>query len=256
MKKEQLIMVTNDDGINAKGLHVLVEIAKQFGNVSVVAPTEGQSGMSHAITVKTPVRVYKSSIFDHILTYSCSGTPVDCVKMAINQLFPKKPDLILSGINHGANSSSSVMYSGTMGAVLEGCLNGIPSIGFSFLDFNKNADFSVAWHFAEKIILEALKMTIPKGICLNVNIPSKPVNEIKGIKICRQNHGVWRDEYDHRTDPNGYDYYWLTGTFEDLEPHAEDTDEWALRNNYVSVVPVKFDFTAYSYMKHLQEWNL
>lgn len=229
-------MVTNDDGINAKGLSVLVEVARKFGNVAVVAPKEGQSGMWHAITVKTPIRVYKKPAFDHVTAFSCNGTPVDCIKMAINHLFSEKPDLILSGINHGSNASSSIMYSGTMGAVIEGCLNGIPAIGFSFVDFDKEADLSVARHYAEKIISEALKMSIPKGICLNVNIPSKPLNEIEGIKICRQNHGVWRDEYDHRTDPNGFDYYWLTGTFEDIEPHANDTDEWALRNNYVSIV--------------------
>jgi 5'-nucleotidase len=254
--KERLILVTNDDGISAKGLKSLVEVAVQFGEVVVVAPNEGQSGMAHAITVKTPIRVHKTTDFDHLTTYKCTGTPVDCVKMAINQLLQRKPDLILAGINHGGNASSSVMYSGTMGAVIEGCLNGIPSIGLSLLDFDKDADFSGVQFYAEKIIKEILKNGLPKGVCLNVNVPSIKLKKIKGIKICRQNHGVWREEFDHRTDPKGYDYYWLTGTFENLEPHAEDTDEWALRHNYVSLVPVQFDQTAYKFMKKLEGWNL
>ena len=176
--------------------------------------------------------------------------------MAINRLLPKRPQLLLSGINHGANSSSSVVYSGTMGATIEGCINDIPSIGFSLLDFAKDADFCQTQYYAEKIIAQAIEKQISRGVCLNVNVPSIPANEIKGIKVCRQNHGVWREEFDHRTDPNGYDYFWLTGTFEDMEPHAEDTDEWALRNGYVSVVPVQFDFTAYKFMSTLQAWNL
>lgn len=252
----KLILVVNDDGIHAKGVEVLTDIAKNFGNVVQISPTESQSGMAHAITVKTPIRVYKLVDTEKLKIFTCNGTPVDCVKMAINKLLPRKPDLILSGINHGANSSSSVIYSGTMAATIEGCINDIPSIGFSLLDFSKDADFSIARNYVEKIINEAFLHYIPKGVCLNVNIPSKTMGDIKGIKICRQNHGVWREEFDHRTDPNGFDYYWLTGTFEDLEPHAEDTDEWALNNNYISIVPVQFDLTAYNFMKELGKWNL
>jgi 5'-nucleotidase len=255
MTNERLIFVTNDDGIHAKGLKALTDVAKQFGKVVVVAPTEGQSGMSHAITVKTPIRVYKINDDEPIIKYTCNGTPVDCVKMAINQILPNRPDLILSGINHGGNASSSVLYSGTMAAAIEGCINEIPSIGFSLLDFSRDADFSMAQHYAEKIIAKALANGIPNGMCLNVNVPYKPIEEIKGIMICRQNHGVWREEFEHRTDPNGYDYYWLTGTFEDLEPHAEDTDEWALRNNYVSIVPVQYDFTAHKHTEQLKKWE-
>jgi 5'-nucleotidase len=253
---ERLILVTNDDGIHAKGLSAMIEAARQFGNVVVVAPMDGQSGMAHAITVKTPIRVHKITDQDELKTYSCSGTPVDCVKMALNVLLSRKPDLILSGINHGANSSSSIIYSGTMAGAIEGSLNQIPSIGFSLLNYSRDADFTTAQHYAQIIISEALKNTIPKGICLNVNIPTLNLSEIKGIKVCRQNHGVWREEFDHRTDPGGNDYYWLTGTFEDLEPHAEDTDEWALRNNFVSVVPVKFDLTAHQFIDKLKKWNL
>jgi 5'-nucleotidase len=248
-------LVTNDDGVNAKGLNALVSVAREFGKVFVVAPVDGQSGMAHAITVKMPLRVHKISEDKKTIIYSCSGTPVDCVKMAINTLLPRMPDLLLAGINHGANSSSSIVYSGTMAGVIEGCINEIPAIGFSLLDFSKNADFGVASHFASIIIKEALKKGIPRGNCLNVNIPCIPAKNIKGIKVCRQNHGVWREEFEQRTDPNGRDYYWLTGTFEDLEPHAEDTDEWALRNNYISIVPVQFDLTAYALLKKMKKWK-
>ncbi len=252
--KERLILVTNDDGIDARGLRALVEVGQEFGDVVVIAPTDPQSAMSHAITVKVPIRVYKEHLYDSVTAYSCNGTPVDCVKMAINRILPRKPDLILSGINHGGNSSSSVLYSGTMGAALEGCLNHIPSIGFSLLEFSSNADFTGAQKIAQQIISLVLKYGLPQGVCLNVNIPYLPYHQLAGIKVCRQNHGVWREEFEHRTDPAGFDYYWLTGTFEDLEPNATDTDEWALRNNYVSVVPVQFDFTAYKAIPLIANW--
>jgi 5'-nucleotidase len=254
-ENDKLLLVTNDDSINSKGIRALEEVALQFGKVVVVAPFEGQSGMAHAITVKHPLRVNKVSESATMLQYTTSGTPVDCVKMAINRLLPRKPDIVLAGINHGANSSSSVIYSGTMAATLEGCINEIPSIGFSLLDFAKDADFSVAKKFVHSIIQKVLENSIPKGICLNVNIPSLPENEIEGIKICRQNHGIWREEFEHRTDPGGHDYYWLTGTLEDMEPNAEDTDEWALRNKYVSIVPVQFDMTAHQFIQNLDNWN-
>ena len=252
---KRLILITNDDGIDAKGIKALTEVGKEFGEVVVIAPTEAQSGMSHAITVKTPIRVYREPDFAPVTAYACNGTPVDCVKMAINRILPRRPDLVLSGINHGGNSSSSVLYSGTMAAALEGCLNGIPSVGFSVLEFSSDADFSTAQHFVRQIIHNVIQNGLPKGVCLNVIIPYLPLEKIAGIKICRQNHGVWREEFEHRTDPSGFDYYWLTGTFEDLEPHAEETDEWALRNNYVAIVPVQFDFTAYQAIPILQKWN-
>lgn len=254
-KNERLILVTNDDGIHAKGLEALINVAKKFGNVFVVAPTEGQSGQSHAITIKTPIRVYKIHEGPDSTIYTCNGTPVDCVKMAINQLLPRKPDLLLSGINHGGNASSSVIYSGTMAAAIEGCLNEIPSIGCSLLNFSKNADFSIAIGYIEKIINQVVKHSLPHSVCLNVNIPDLPVNEINGIKVCRQNRGVWREEFEHRTDPNGYDYYWLTGTFEDLEPNANDTDEFALRNGFVSIVPVDIDLTSYKQVAEMKNWS-
>ncbi|HEY9124435.1 MAG TPA: 5'/3'-nucleotidase SurE [Bacteroidales bacterium] len=255
MDKDRLILITNDDGIHAKGIEALVNVAKSFGNVVVVAPTEGQSGMSHAITVKTPIRVYKHGKNGNVEKFSCNGTPVDCVKMAMSKILPKEPDLILSGINHGGNSSSSVLYSGTMAAALEGCLYGIPSVGFSLLEFSKDADFSAATFFVNRIIDNILRRGLPKGVCLNVNIPYLKAEQIKGVMVCRQNHGIWREEFEHRTDPAGHDYYWLTGTFEDLEPHATDTDEWALRNQYIAITPVQFDFTAHKALHTLKQWN-
>ena len=241
--RQPVILVTNDDGVNAKGIKALVEVAKQFGRVVVVAPDEGNSGMSHAITIKHPLRIHQHNWGDDVEVYSVNGTPVDCVKLAISQIFKHKPDLLLSGVNHGSNSSVSVFYSGTMAAAVEGCLYGIPSIGFSLLDYMPDANFSGAIMYAPKIIDSVLSKGIRNGVCLNVNIPAIPKNEIRGIKVCRQNMGTWREEFDKRTDPRGFDYFWLTGYFHNEEPESTDTDEYALSNGYVSVVPVSIDLT-------------
>jgi 5'-nucleotidase len=255
-KNKPIILVTNDDGYRAKGLKALIEALQPIGNLIVVAPAEGQSGMAHAITVKVPLRMEKIEEKEGFELYVCSGTPVDCVKLANNQLFQGiKPDLLISGINHGANSSSSVVYSGTMAAAIEGCLYGIPAIGFSLLDFSKNADFSATIPYIREITLKVLDNGIDKNTCLNVNIPRLPLDEIKGIRICRQNKGVWREEFDKRLDPNNREYYWLTGEFYNLEPHSEDTDEWALHNGYVSIVPVQVDLTAYASIEKLKNWD-
>lgn len=241
--RKPVILVTNDDGINAKGIKALAEMAKQFGRVVVVAPDEGNSGMSHAITIKHPLRLKKHNWGDDIEAYSVNGTPVDCVKLAINQVFKHKPDMLLSGINHGSNSSVSVFYSGTMAAAIEGCLYEIPSIGFSLLDYMPDADFTGAIMFGKQVIQNVLDNGIRNGVCLNVNIPAIPKDEVKGIKICRQNMGTWREEFDKRTDPRGTDYFWLTGYFQNDEPQAIDTDEHALSNGYVSIVPISIDLT-------------
>lgn len=250
-----LILVTNDDGIHAKGLKALIDAVKPFGNVVVVAPAEPQSGMSHAITVKIPLLVEKIEEQDNFVMYQCAGTPVDCVKIAFNQLVGKKPDLLVSGINHGSNSSSSIFYSGTMGAAIEGCINEIPSIGFSLLTFDPDADFSASKDYAAKIIAKVLANSLPKSICLNVNVPHIPKEQITGIKVVRQNRGFWKEEFDKRTDPYGRHYYWLTGTFFNSEPEAVDTDEWALKNNFVSVVPVQIDLTSYHIIEKLKDWE-
>lgn len=248
------ILVTNDDGITAPGIRALVEAMKQIGNVTVVAPDSPQSGMGHAITIHDPLRLQQVHVFEGVDAYQCSGTPVDCVKLAVNKILHRKPDICVSGVNHGSNSSINVIYSGTMSAAMEGAIEGIPSVGFSLLDYKYDADFSAAKHYATLIAQTILKSNPWPQLLLNVNIPSVPVNEIKGVKICRQAIGKWKEEFDERLDPSQKKYYWLTGKF--INPdHGEDTDEWALANNYVSVVPVEFDFTAHHAIPLLNKLN-
>jgi len=245
-----LILVVNDDGINAPGITALTAVAKEFGDVVVVAPDKPQSGMGHAITLDSTLHLNKVTI-EGVTAYSCSGTPVDCVKIAVNKLLDRKPDLIVSGINHGSNSSINVIYSGTMSAALEGSLEGIPSVGFSLLNHSVDADFTAAKYYAKKIIAQLLQQNHTKNLCLNVNIPNLGPEFIAGIKVCRQAKGNWEEEYDERTDPMGRKYYWLTGKFV-LEDEGTDTDEWALANNYVSVVPVQADVTNYPLMNDIK----
>jgi len=254
-QNKPLILITNDDGVEAKGLQSLIEAIRPFGTIVVVAPADPQSGMSHAITVKVPIRITKLSEEKDLTIYKCYGTPVDCVKMALNHLLPVKPDLLVSGINHGSNASASVFYSGTMGAALEGCINEIPSIGYSLLNLDHDADFTTARHFVEIITRIVLKNGLPKTVCLNVNIPDTATPNIAGIKICRQNKGFWQEEFDQRTDPAGKHYFWLTGVFHNSEPEATDTDEWALNNNYVSIVPLQTDMTSHDTLKILTNWS-
>jgi 5'-nucleotidase len=250
-----LILVTNDDGINAPGIRTLISIMKDIGDIVVVAPDSPQSGMGHAITINSTLHSSRITPKDSEITeYSCSGTPADCVKLAINELMPRKPDLCVSGINHGSNSSINVIYSGTMSAAIEAGIEGIPAIGFSLLDYRWNADFEQSKSFISMITLNALNNGIPKGVVLNVNIPSVKKSDIKGVKICRQAMAYWIEEFDKRKNPLGQEYYWLTGKFinEDL---GEDTDEWALNNNFISIVPVKFDLTAHHAIKGLNQWD-
>jgi len=244
MKKEHLILVTNDDSVNAKGIHALVEVAKQFGEVVVVAPDKPQSGMGHAITIHDPLRLRKTTLFENTNAFACSGTPVDCVKLAIYEILHRKPDLILSGFNHGENSSTNVLYSGTMSAAIEGAMEGIPSIGFSLADYSPDADFESAKFYATKIVKEVLKSKMEKGICLNVNIPKLSFSEIKGIKVCSQAHAFWADRFEKRLDQFGQPYFWLTGEFSDLDKRP-NTDLHALKHGFVSVVPTQYDLTAY-----------
>ncbi len=250
-----LILVTNDDGITAPGLKALVEVASELGKVIVIAPDSPQSGMGHAITVNNPIRIEKSEVFSGLEAYTCSGTPVDCVKVGIFQLLKQKPDLIVSGINHGSNAATNVIYSGTMSAAVEGSMENIPSVGFSLDDFSHEADFEPTQYFARKIMEKALNSDFPSQICLNVNIPKLPLSKLKGIKVCRQAMAFWEDRFDEREDPLGKKYYWLTGKFKDQE-EAKDTDMDALKNGYVSVVPVQFDMTAHHTINELNKWNL
>lgn len=245
-----LILVVNDDGINAPGITALTSVAQEFGEVVVVAPDKPQSGMGHAITLDSTLHI-KPVIIEGVKAYSCSGTPVDCVKIAVNKLLDRKPDLIVSGINHGSNSSINIIYSGTMSAALEGSLEDIPSVGFSLLNHSVEADFSASKHYARKIITQLLNSNHTKNLCLNVNIPNLSTDLIAGIKVCRQAKGNWEEEYDERTDPMGRKYYWLTGKFV-CEDDGTDTDEWALANNYVSVVPVQPDVTNYTLLNDIK----
>ncbi|MBC5995035.1 5'/3'-nucleotidase SurE [Pontibacter cellulosilyticus] len=250
-----LILVSNDDGITAPGIRTLVEVAREIGEVVVVAPDGPQSGMGHAITIGNTLRLDKSIAFDDmdIEAYECSGTPADCVKLAKHHVLKdRKPDLVVSGINHGSNSSISVLYSGTMSAAIEAAIEGLPSIGFSLCDYGHEADFSHTRPFVKQIIEQALKHRIPENTALNVNFPKKSGENIKGIKICRQARAKWQEEFDERLDPRNRKYYWMTGSFVNFDK-GEDTDEWALINNYISVVPCQFDMTAHHAIGILNE---
>ncbi len=256
--QKPLILVTNDDGITAPGLRALVGFMKEIGEVVVVAPDSPQSGMGHAITLDSTLYSKKVTIdlengADE--EYSCSGTPADCVKLALQELLVRKPDICVSGINHGSNSSINVIYSGTMSAAIEAGIEGIPAIGFSLCDYSWKADFKSSGEAVKKIVLEALENGIPEGVVLNVNIPKLNREQIKGIKICRQARANWKEKFDKRTNPMGRDYYWLTGEFELLDK-GEDTDEWALSHGYISIVPTQFDLTAHHAIQHINNWNL
>ena len=255
--QKPLILVTNDDGITAPGLRVLIDIMNEFGDVCVVAPDSPQSGMGHAITINNTLHCDAMPVNEDQpqQEYNCSGTPVDCVKLAVNEILKRKPDLCVSGINHGSNSSINVIYSGTMSAAVEAGTQGIPSIGFSLSDYNLDADFEPVKNFVRTITKECLENGMPAGVVLNVNFPKLKEKDIRGIKICRQANAYWKEKFDKRTNPLGRDYYWLTGEFINQDK-GEDTDEWALKNGYVSVVPVQFDLTAHHAIKDINSWDL
>jgi len=253
--KKPLILVTNDDGITAQGIRALVEVASTLGDVVVVAPDSPQSAMGHAITIDRPIRLRPSAVFDNIEAYECSGTPVDCVKLAKNVIFKDRTiDLCVSGINHGSNASINIIYSGTMSAAMEASLESIPSIGFSLLDYSFSANFEAGKPFVRRIMDYVMEHGMEHGSLLSVNIPNLTEAEIKGIRVCRQADARWVEEYSEAIDPRGQRYYWLTGKFvnEDL---GNDTDIWALDNGYISVVPSHHDLTNYravSLMKDLE----
>ncbi|WP_353118081.1 5'/3'-nucleotidase SurE [Myroides odoratus] len=254
--QKPLILVTNDDGITAPGIRALIDVMKEIGEVVVVAPDSAQSGMGHAVTINNTLTLEKVQIDSELEhEYACSGTPVDCVKIALGQILDRKPDLCVSGINHGSNSSINVIYSGTMSAALEAGMSGIPAIGFSLLDFSWNADFEQVRTFVKKITTQALEKGIPKEVVLNVNFPRLQTDEIKGIKVCRQAKAVWIEDFDKRLSPNGKEYYWLKGEFVNQDK-GEDTDEWALRNGFISIVPVHFDLTAHHAINRINNWEL
>ena len=250
MQKEQpVILITNDDGITSPGIRALVEAVKDLGQVFVVAPDSPQSGMGHAITIGDPLRLDKVSIFEGIASWQCSGTPADCVKLARDKILHAKPDICLSGINHGANHSINVIYSGTMSAAMEAAIEGVPSIGISSLDYRFDADFTVAKTVVHELASRMLSQPMPAHILLNVNVPKVTPAEFKGMKICRQAYARWAEEFDKRVDPRGKEYYWMTGKFMNMDKHA-GTDVDALKEGYASIVPIRIDFTD----NKMKEW--
>ena len=255
MNKERLIFVTNDDGYAAKGFAAAIEVAREFGHVVAVAPATPQSGRSQAITMYDPIFLELRHAEEGLEIYSFSGTPVDCVKFAFDHLLKdSRVDLVISGINHGSNSAINVLYSGTMGAAIEGSFYGCPSVGLSLTDHDPNADFEAAKEYARSVIASVLATPDKSGqpLCLNVNVPNIPREQIQGLRVCRQCRGIWREEFYRHEDPRGKPYFWLTGSYTNYEPEAADTDEWALKNGYVAVVPVQIDMTSYTQMSYLE----
>ncbi len=252
MEDRPLILITNDDGIYAKGLKELTDVMRLFGEVVVIAPEMAMSGMSSAITVERPLRVNKMEAEDGYALYKCNGTPVDCIKVGFNHLLDRLPNFVVSGINHGSNSSVSVVYSGTMGAAIEGCLHGVPSIGFSLCDYDADADFTKAKMWVARVFQTVIENGLPYMTCLNVNIPQ---GDVKGIEVCRQTSGKWVEELDKRTDPHQRDYFWLSGYFKNFEPDIPGTDVYALENQMVAVVPVKVDMTSQESVTQMKNWR-
>jgi 5'-nucleotidase len=251
-EEEKIILITNDDGITSPGIAALVAAVKHLGKVVVVAPDRPQSGMGHAITIGQPLRLHPAKLFEDIEAYQCSGTPVDCVKLAVDKVLHRRPDMCLSGINHGPNHSINVIYSGTMSAALEAAIEGIPSIGFSLLDYSLEADFTGAQKYAALLAEQVLHKHFDKHLCLNVNIPAVSAELLQGFKVCKQAYAKYEEEFAERKDPTGKNYYWLTGEFVNFDK-GQDTDVWALEHNYVSVVPVQFDLTHYQLKEKLEK---
>ncbi len=252
--RKPLILVTNDDGVNALGIKMLIDAIRPLGEIVVIAPDGPRSGMSSAITAFQPLRVHALGEECDLTVYSCTGTPVDCVKLGINEILERKPDLVISGINHGSNASICVIYSGTMGAAIEGCIFGIPSIGVSLTNHAALADFTQASAYARVIAEKVLCEGLPQGVCLNVNIPD--VQKVKGIRVCTQAKGRWAKEFYRSQDQMGREIFWLTGEFENEEPDNQHTDEWALANGYASVVPCQIDMTAHDVIQKLNHLSL
>ncbi|MEL6976780.1 MAG: 5'/3'-nucleotidase SurE [Bacteroidota bacterium] len=255
--EKPLILVTNDDGITAPGLRALIKTMKTIGEVIVVAPDSPQSGMGHAITIDNTLYSKKVVIDQNEGApeeYSCSGTPADCVKLALQEILDRRPDICVSGINHGSNASINVIYSGTMSAAIEAGIEGVPAIGFSLCDYTWEANFEPALEAIKKIVEQALAHGMPNGTVLNVNIP-KSDEPPKGIRVCRQARANWKEKFDKRQSPMGKNYYWLTGEFELLDK-GKDTDEWALAQGYISVVPTQFDLTAHHIIPQINNWDL
>jgi 5'-nucleotidase len=252
MSEKPLILITNDDSVKAPGIRALISYIRPFGRVVVVAPDRPQSGTAHAVTIEHPLRLEQITREKEYEEFTCNGTPADCVKLAFKVVMRRRPDFLFSGINHGTNASINIIYSGTMAAVLEGALAGVPSVGFSLNNYSKDADFGPSGPYVKKIVSEVISGGLPAGVCLNVNIPDVPEKEIRGIRICRQAGGTWQEDFDEREDPHGREYYWMKGVYV-MTGNGEDTDQWAVEHNYVAVVPVQFDLTAKQALETLRK---
>jgi 5'-nucleotidase len=252
--KRPLLLISNDDGFQAKGINSLVEMLKDIADIIVCAPDDARSGYSRAFSAGIPLRLELRHKEDGVEVWSCNGTPVDCVKMALANICQRRPDMIIGGINHGDNASVNTHYSGTMGVTIEGCLKYIPSLAFSLCDYSADADFEPLRHYIREITQRVLNEGLPKGVCLNVNFPL--VEAFKGVKVCRMAYGTWYNETIKEHHPRGYDYWWMVGHYRNDEPEAEDTDNWALSNGYVAITPTTIDVTAYEAMNQIKDWDL
>lgn len=252
--KRPLLLISNDDGYDAKGIRVLVEMLSDMGDIIVCAPESARSGYSCAFSATEPLRLCLREQHESLEIWSCNGTPVDCVKMALAEIVPRKPDMVIGGINHGDNASVNVHYSGTMGVTLEGCMKYISSVAFSLCDHRADADFSPLRPLVREITKRILREPLPQGVCLNVNFPL--VDHYQGVRVCRMAKGTWGGEVEKRHHPRGYDYWWMVGYYTNDEPDAEDTDNWALTHGYVAITPTQIDVTAYEAINLVKFWNL
>ena len=248
-----LILISNDDGFQAKGINCLVNMVKDFGDVIVCAPDSARSGFACAFSATTPLRIKMQWQEDNVQVWSCNGTPVDCVKMALARICPRRPDIIIGGINHGDNASVNTHYSGTMGVAVEGCMKYIPSVAFSLCDYREDADFSPLTDIVRSITQRVISEGLPKGVCLNVNFPL--ASEFKGVRICRMAWGTWGKETVACPHARGYDYYWMVGEYTNDEPEADATDNWALTNGYVAITPTRIDVTSYEMIEQMKNWT-
>jgi len=253
MEKRPLILISNDDGYHAKGINSLVDMVRDLGDVIVCAPERARSGFACAFSATAPLTLKLRRKMEEVEVWSCNGTPVDCVKMALAELCPRKPDLVIGGINHGDNASVNTHYSGTMGVTMEGCMKYIPSVAFSICDYRDDADFEPLRPYVRKMVQRMLNEGLPRGICLNINFPL--VAEYQGIKVCRMAFGTWGNEVTRCHHPRGYDYWWMVGTYTNDEPDAEDTDNWALQHGYIAITPTQMDVTAHQMIEQMKDWE-
>ncbi|MBR0049863.1 MAG: 5'/3'-nucleotidase SurE [Prevotella sp.] len=249
--RRPLLLISNDDGYQAKGIRCLIDMVRRFGDIIVCAPDSGRSGASRAFSATTPLTLHCVEKSEGVEVWSCNGTPVDCVKMALSEIVPRRPDMVIGGINHGDNASVNAHYSGTMGVTMEGCMKYIPSVAFSLCDHRSDADFEPLRPYVERITCRVLADGLPRGVCLNVNFPLTEC--FKGVRVCRMAYGTWSHEVTRCHHPRGYDYWWMVGHYENDEPEADDTDNWALSHGYVAITPTTIDVTAHEFLDRMRK---